>query len=923
MKSRRLPSLPVSSKRTLALAISAASLVLAQTPTFATAWLTPNLTGPWATGANWTGGAVPNGAVAEISNGGTAQIVAGDNFSNTEIWDGNGANPGNISQSGGALAATVWFVVGRNTSTGIYDFSGGTITKTGAGHSELGDATGSKGTMTMTNNAAYTATTGEFWVGQGGTGILNIADTASLTLNNWLAIGRTGGTGTINMTGGLITKLTTTGNITFSGAGGNLLQSAGTVTNTASETWISEGGTSQWAMSSNAIGNIGALSVGRSGAGTATLSMAGNATLTATNVTMGASATINSVINLNGGTMTVNNITLGGGTGTRAVNFNGGVLRPTADNAAFLSGFTGTQLNVQAGGAILNTNGKSIGLAAPLSGVGGLTKSGAGILTLSTAQTYGGATVVTDGTLRMGATQGSTSYNLPAGTQAYYAFNGASGANLLKDYSANANNLKISAGTVVGGPSNPAGGGSITLSGSAYLETVSGAFPTGVPLGTSSYTIGAWININNAGNNGIVGWGNYGTSGQVNALRTNTSTGISHYWWAADTVPGTPGSMQSTWTYVAATYDSTTNSRKIYFDGALIGTDAPGIPHAAAATNFRVGVTNGLAEFFNGSMGDLLITNTALTQAQVQAAQAGFATSYIGKTDLLPTNTKLQIGSTGTFDLFAGQQTVGSLADSAGAGGLVVNNGGAGVATLRVGNDGTSTVFSGGVQDGTGATALTKIGAGKLTLTGLANIFSGVTSVEGGTLRIDGTMSTSAVTVRQGTLAGTGAVGGPVVVGDSTGSGDAILSPGDDGFIESLNTGALTLASDSKLKLDLNIVGGASVTSDLVIAGGGLSIASGTALEFVPIGQGNVLNQGTSFAIVDYTGVWNGGLFTNGIGGPLLADDSTFVLGANTFKIDYNAPGDNLTLTVVPEPTAAVSLLGGLGVLLARRRRRA
>jgi autotransporter-associated beta strand protein len=89
-------------------------------------------------------------------------------------------------------------------------------------------------------------------------------------------------------------------------------------------------------------------------------------------------------------------------------------------------------------------------------------------------------------------------------------------------------------------------------------------------------------------------------------------------------------------------------------------------------------------------------------------------------------------------------------------------------ATLTVGTDGSSTSYGGTLADGGGTLALTKVGAGTLTLTG-DNNYTGNTTVSNGTLKLvrtaGGLSGASAVTVKSGaTFGGSGGVAGPVTL---------------------------------------------------------------------------------------------------------------------------------------------------------------
>ena len=116
---------------------------------------------------------------------------------------------------------------------------------------------------------------------------------------------------------------------------------------------------------------------------------------------------------------------------------------------------------------------------------------------------------------------------------------------------------------------------------------------------------------------------------------------------------------------------------------------------------------------------------------------------------------------------------------------------------------------------------------------------------------------------------------------------------------------------------------------------GNLSIASGTLLEFTDLASSvNAFADGTRFALINYSGSWDNGLFT--YGGVELADGDAFFVGLEEWQINYNATsggvnftGDYLpnssfvTVTAVPEPAtlALLAAAAGLAVLTTRRRR--
>jgi len=334
-------------------------------------------TGTYNSAADW-GGTIPNGGDnAIVNNGGTVLINPADpDWTVNDIRAGDGgATTGSWIQDGPTVTLNGWFRLGLGGGTGSYLFKSGTMNDNG--RFNVGE--GGTATFTMTNTTANNtlAIGSELWCGNGatGNGTVNLGGNARLTVNNWLAIGRDGSTGVLNLSGNASITKTGGGNITFAGltgatANGTLNQTGGAVTNESSETWLSEDGIGVWNMSSG-YASLALLQFGRNGSA-------------------------NGNFNLNGGILAVNQITMG--TGSGALNFNGGTLRARASSGNFMSGVIGFLLP---GGAILDSQGFNITISSQLSDSNGgsLTKIGSGTATLTGANNYLGATIISAGKL--------------------------------------------------------------------------------------------------------------------------------------------------------------------------------------------------------------------------------------------------------------------------------------------------------------------------------------------------------------------------------------------------------------------------------------------------------------------------------------------------------------------------------------------
>lgn len=312
-----------------------------------------------------------NGMGIVVQSGGTISA-------NNELYIGNenASASGTYTLSGtGALNVSNEVVVGRESGTGVLNVNGGTLTTSGNGNMYIGRR---NGTGTLNQTAGTISVNREFGVGSRddnkiGTGTYNLSGTGLITVANNIYIGKEqGSSGTMTMTGG-----TMTGNdkliIGHNQATGSLTHSAGTV-NVQNEVYIGN---------ENNASSVGTYTLG----GSAELNVGNEVQIGRDNGT--------GTFNLNGGTVTTKK--LEGGNGSATVNFNGGIVKAKQDDSNFITNLD--TANLQSGGAVINSNGFNVGTSQEFTGTGGITKTGAGSLTLASTNSYSGATTVATGTL--------------------------------------------------------------------------------------------------------------------------------------------------------------------------------------------------------------------------------------------------------------------------------------------------------------------------------------------------------------------------------------------------------------------------------------------------------------------------------------------------------------------------------------------
>ncbi len=366
------------------------------------------------------------------SGTGTVNVEAGGTLTGaTGIVSAGAGAIGTVTVTGAGSTWTATTELGIGQSgTGTLNVAAGGRVNTGIGY--IGVNAGAIGTATVTGEGSTWDNTAELHVGYSGTGTLTVEDTGHVSTVNAYVSTNSGSSGTLALKSGATASSSFTYIGVSTGANGSVTVTGADSLWTSSNDFVVGGsGSGQMTVSagggvSSGNGYIGlnALSTGTAtvtGAdsswstgsldlfiglnGTGTLNVADGGAVSAAHVTLGYGATGGGTLNLDGtdgarGILTTGQISKGAGQGS--VNFNGGVVKASASQAAFLTGFADTTVTINAGGVTFDSNGFDIGVGSVLGGAGGLTKAGLGTLTLTAANSYTGGTTVSAGTLEIG-----------------------------------------------------------------------------------------------------------------------------------------------------------------------------------------------------------------------------------------------------------------------------------------------------------------------------------------------------------------------------------------------------------------------------------------------------------------------------------------------------------------------------------------
>jgi autotransporter-associated beta strand protein len=535
-----------------------------------------------------------------------------------------------------------------------------------------------------------------------------------------------------------------------------------------------------------------------------------------------------------------------------------------------LAGVTGTQVFLGEHELTTGGNDTSTTFNGVISGDGALTKEGTGTFTLTGANTYTGGTNINAGTLTLGTNEAGVIADSSAVFVAEGAtFNLANNSETVGS-SAGAGDITLGSATLTAGGNNSNTIFSGEISGTGGLTKVGTGTLT--LSGTNTYTGTTTVS---AGSLALSGGTALENSGQVNLSTSGANLTLN----ASETIGSLAGVAGTTVTLGANTLTAGGNGGTTTFAGVAGGTG--GLTKMGAGTLTLTGAN----------------TYSGMTRVSV-------GTLALGASNVLADNSKLLVNG-GTF-------SIGTFSDTVAEVHLTV-----GTITGTTGVLASTTNYD--VQLGlvsailNGTVGLDKTTDGTVTLS-RANTYKGNTTISGGRLNVNGSLSaTSNVLVQAGaTLGGTG-----VILGNVTVQPGGVSSPGTSPGILKVKTFTFSADSTFLVEIDGTTPGtGNGHFDQLVITGKGAVTQLGNAELVFDLTTPPVAGSGQVYKIIDSTG--NSNATVNGTfkyRGITLNNGDTLTVGKTIFRIAYNPSGHNgdVTLTEIPGTTQAT--LGNDGTL--------
>lgn len=449
---------------------------------------------------------------------------------------------------------------------------------------------------------------------------------------------------------------------------------------------------------------------------------------------------------------------------------NGGTLDLNDHDQAVqsLAGTGGTIALGNAGISINHDAGVNETYAGSITGSGGFTKQGAGALTLTGSNTYTGDTTIEGGTLALDFSAGgaptsdiiasTSTLNMSGGVLAIIGADGSTNSQTFGGLNVTRGNNKIEATSGTGG-SLTINLGAITHSGGL----VDFVLPGSGNITTSNTTLGGWATVNGTdyakveGGN-IVAFTELDYTDQDNAANWLDGEYITD-------VDGYFGTVGSTVQLAGLRYTAPTASTVTISAGQTLGVDGAIIVAPSVGTNDQL-ITGGDITGMAGGGGALGVQQNSAGNFTIESrvvdngGSVGFSKAGTG----LVTLTNSSNSYTGATIVGEGTLSVASIsnggaassigASSADSSNLVIQgatlrytggtatsdrgftlgrSGAIGVGTIEITDAASNLTFSGEVVSSDGA-GLTKTGPGALTLTSSNSSYTGVTTINNGTL---------------------------------------------------------------------------------------------------------------------------------------------------------------------------------------------